>query len=111
MVRCLGEMLYDTGFHTGIQGCGGDDFLKQGSVYSPRAGERDQDSPGAQKFKGQQVDILVAAGSLISLCGGGGELGWIKNDQVEGAGLVAEFTQDLENISFQHVKPVNREIV
>ena len=111
VVRCLGQMLHDLCLHACIQGCGGDDFLEKASINSPRARECNQDPARAQEFKGQQVDVLVAAGSFVGLGSSGGELGRVEDDQVEGAGFIPEFAQELENIAFQGVMAVQGEIV
>ena len=94
-------MLHDLRLHARIQGGRGDDFLEQAGINSARTRESDQDPAGTQEFEGQQVDILVAAGGFSGLGGRGGEFGRVKDDQVEGAGFIPEFTQELEDIAFQ----------
>ena len=101
MIGRLLEVGQDLGIHAGIQGSRGDDLLEQGRIHPAGAGTGDQQAARAQQLEGQQVDILVAAGGLLGLGGGRGELGRVEHDQVEGTRLVTEFAQELEDIPFQ----------
>ena len=99
-------MLDDLRLHARIQGGGGNDFLEQGRINPARARERDQRPTRAQQFEGQQVDVLIAARSLFRLGGRGGKFWRIEDDQFEGADLVPELSQLLEDIPCAPLHPL-----
>ncbi len=83
-----------------IQRGPGDDFLKERGIDSARTGKSRQNTAGTEEFEGQQVDILVATGRLLSLRNRRRKLGRIEDDQVKGAAFIAEFAQGDKNIRF-----------
>ena len=100
MVGAGVQVMDDLRIHAGIE-CGtGDDLLEQVLADAAGAGVGGEQAAGAEQLEGEQVDVLVAARGFFGEGGGGGKLGRIEDDEVEGAALVAQLAQRLEHVSF-----------
>src|SRR3989338_7703496 len=94
------QVMDDLRVHPGIE-CGtGDDLLEQVFADAAGAGVGGEQAARPEQLEGEQVDVLVAARGFFGERGGGGELGRVEDDEIEGAALVAQFAQRLEYIRF-----------
>jgi len=69
------EVGKDLRLHARVQGSRSDNFLEQSCIHPTGAGAGNQQAARSQQLESQQVDILIAAGRLLGLGGGRGNLG------------------------------------
>ena len=100
MVGGLAEAFNDLNAPMCIGGGIRDNLLEQVHFHKPGAAEGREHAAFGQELHGEQVDVLVAAGSLLQVVLAFYKLGRVQHNEVEGFGLVAALAQVLEHVGF-----------
>ena len=80
MVAGLGQAADDSAGAARVQGRVGHDFLKEGVLHEPGAGEGEKPSSGVQEPQGAEVDVLVASGRAVQAGLGIDEFGRVEHE-------------------------------
>jgi hypothetical protein len=115
MVGTLSEDPHDLRFTPGIKGCIGHDLLKEvkGNQSGTRKGEKN--ATWSKKLESEEINVLIAAGSLEQLASGLHKFRGVQNNEVKAPVKVSEFAQNLKDIPFHminlsRIKPIDLHI-
>ena len=100
MVGGLAKAFDDLDAAVGVGSGIGDNFLEQVHFHKAGTAECREHAAFGKELHGEQVDVLVTAGTFLQVVLAFDELGRVEHDKVERFGLVAALAQVREHVRF-----------